>query len=249
MSRLWASRNASIPRIAERWWRSCLAGPTRGATLAQLGAFASGESDAAPGLGPVSGSRLEKILARLFAQGSGTPLLYRRLLVEAMRAVAPRSWAEIKLRPGADRWFASSEALDGSVLAEVRASATSPPSAGEPLDLSASLALVSAYQVLARCAGPAPTNDCRRADQMRRMLESSGPLVARRRVQDVWATPCSNIANGVMKEWLRDVPPTRTSAGRGSRSGDRGQALHLLSAQLERRTTVRALALEQTTTR
>ncbi|MEI9937296.1 MAG: ATP-binding protein [Pseudomonadota bacterium] len=182
-----------------------------GAMLAQLGAFASGDSDAAPGLGPVSGSKLEKILARLFAQGNGTPLLYRRLLVEAMRGVAPHSWAEIKLRPGVVRWFASNQELDESVIAEVRASATSTPSAGDPLDLSASLALVSAYQVLAKCAGPAPANDCRRADQVRRMLESNGPVVARRRVQDIWATPCSGITEGVTKEWLRDVPPARAS--------------------------------------
>jgi hypothetical protein len=185
-------------------------------TLGQLGAFASGDSDAAPGLGPISGSKLEKLLGRLFAQGNGTPLLYRRLLVEAMRAVAPRSWTAIKTKPGADRWFASHDPLDESIVAEVHASATAAPSAGGSLDLSASLALVSAYQLLAHCAGPLPAHDCQRADQVRQMLESSGPLIARRRVQDVWATPCSSVTESVPKDWLRDLPPARASEAQTS---------------------------------
>ncbi len=183
------------------------------AAMAQFGAFSAGESDVPPRLGPLSGSKVEKLVARLFAQGNGSPLVYRRLLIEAMMQVVPRSWSAIKIKPGnVDRWFSSRDPLDDSMVAEAHEGATAAHvNSSDPAALSSALGLVGAYQMLARCNGPTPARDCGRAGQLRQMLESSGPLITRRRIQDVWASECSSLTDAVVLQWLSDLPAARTS--------------------------------------
>lgn len=184
------------------------------ATLGRLGAFSAGEIDAAPGLGASSGSRVERLVARLFAQGNGSPLVYRRLLIEALRLMAPRSFSTLKSQPGGvERWFLSRAPLEPSLIAE----ATS--GEGEPSEVKSSQGpalatathLVDSYKLLADCGGPQPAQDCPRAQQLSQLLESSGPLLTRRRIQDVWASECSGLTDDVVKTWLEALPPSRTS--------------------------------------
>lgn len=177
------------------------------AVLAQLGAFSAGESDVRPRLGPTSGSKLEKIAARLFAAGNNSPLVYRRLLLEALELMVPKSWAKIRQKPGnVDRWFASTDPLDESILAEARAGAASTSSSNRQAPLTSALQLVTAYELLADCRGGVAARDCGRAEQLRQALETSGPLVARRRVQDVWSSECSNLTPTEILDWLSDLP-------------------------------------------
>src|SRR5690606_11180447 len=75
-----------------------------------------------------------------------------------------------------------------------------------PGPLTSALELISSYQILGDCATSKPARDCKRANQLRSLLESSGPLVARRRVQDVWASECSSVTQATVLEWLRDFP-------------------------------------------
>ncbi|HSC88854.1 MAG TPA: hypothetical protein VLC09_16340, partial [Polyangiaceae bacterium] len=182
------------------------------ATLSQLGAFAAGETDVFPRPGRAS-TKLEKSLSRLFAAGNSSPLLYRRLLIEALEQVAPRSWATLRSKPGSvERWFGSREPLDEALVREVHADASSgPASAAEPAALSSALSLISAYELLAQCSSGTPARDCGRAHQLRQLLESNGPLITRRRIQDVWASECSSLNEAVVLEWLGNLPEARTT--------------------------------------
>jgi hypothetical protein len=185
------------------------------ATLARLGAFSAGESDALPGLGASSGSRVEKLVARLFASGNGSPLIYRRLLVEALKLTVPAAWRELEAQPGGvEHWFSSDDALDPAIAAEMlRATAGKPVDTQVPA-LATATSLIQSYELLAGCNGARPARDCRRATQLLQLLESSGPLIARRRVQDVWASECSALSEDVVEKWLQDLPPARASEAR-----------------------------------
>lgn len=186
-----------------------------GATLGRFGAFSAGETDTAPGLRASSGSKIEKLLARLFAQGNGSPLIYRRLLIEALRLTAPDALRSIKAQPGGiDRWFASDDALDSAIVTEMLGQTARRPSDTETPALTTATGLVRSYELLAGCAGVQRARDCRRAAQLSQMLESSGPLIARRRVQDIWASPCSALGEEVVEKWLEDLPPARASEAR-----------------------------------
>jgi hypothetical protein len=182
--------------------------------LSQLGAYSAGETDAAPRLGPFSGTRAEKLIARLLYQSNGSPLVYRRLLIEALELIAPVSFNLIRSTPaGVEKWFASDDPMDERIVAEARAG-ISKPAAGvyEAAPLTTALQLVSAYQLVARCSSPNPARDCKRAAELRQVLETSGPLVARRRIQDVWAASCSSLNEGVGRQWLAALPLSQLSA-------------------------------------
>lgn len=179
--------------------------------LAQLGAYSAGESDTMPRLMGSSGTKVELLTARLLATRNGSPLLYRRLLVEALRLVAPQAWANIKASQGAERWFTSSEPLEDALVAEASAGASSKPagSVESGAKLSTALELVNAYRVLARCDGPHPPLECRRAEELKRVLERNGPLMAQRRIQDIWESECSSLTPTTVGAWLVDLPVTR----------------------------------------
>ncbi|HMA96907.1 MAG TPA: ATP-binding protein [Polyangiaceae bacterium] len=177
--------------------------------LTQISAYVGGETDAFPRLGPTSGTKAEKIIARLLSQGGTSPLLYRRLLVEALKLIAPRSWDAIRHAPGGvEKWFASGQGLEERLVDEARKGlSVSRNGAHEPASLTAALQLVNAYQLATGCARSAvPGRDCKRAAELRQMLETSGPLVARRRAQEVWTTECSTLNDAIVQRWLADLP-------------------------------------------
>ncbi len=181
------------------------------ATLAQLGAYADGDSDR---VGPLPGgaTALDRLVQRIAAGEHGSPLSDRRLLVEAMRLVAPRAWAAIHRRgPAAlDAWFAGREPLDPGVVDEAQYAAQGTPGpAGPPL--SAALRLVRVYELLARCTDAPSVASCPRALQLHRLLESTGPLVVRRRIQDVWATECASVSPRAVLAWMADFPSSHVA--------------------------------------
>ncbi len=178
------------------------------AALAQFGAYSAGESDTVPRLGPTSGARVEKLVARLFAAGNGSPLVYRRLVVEALELMAPRTWASLRVKPGqVERWFQSDGPLDDALVEETRTEVKKQvPEGRGPAPLTTALELISAYEILAHCDGAQPARDCKRAGELRGLLESSGPMVARRRIQDVWASECSSVTQSTVFTWLHDFP-------------------------------------------
>jgi hypothetical protein len=182
------------------------------AALAQFGAYSAGETDIRPGLRYSAGSRLERLVARLFAQGNGSPLLYRRLLLEALRLVAPDSAARLRAPGGVERWFASKDPLDPALVAEAHAGVTiAAATAGNAAPLTTALQLVTAYELLAQCREPNAARECQRAEQLRQMLETSGPLVVRRRLQDIWASDCSGLTETMVSAWFADLPRASVS--------------------------------------
>jgi hypothetical protein len=187
------------------------------AELVQLGAFASGDSDAAPGLRASSGTRVEKLVARLFAAGNGSPLIYRRLLVEALKLTAPNAVLAIRSQAGGfDRWFAVDEPLSRAIVSEAQGERQAAVDAQAGAFATAS-SLVRSYELLAGCARPLPARDCRRANQLWKMLEASEPLIERRKSETIWRSECSELTDDVVKRWLQDfeaghAPPTKVGA-------------------------------------
>jgi hypothetical protein len=182
------------------------------AALGRFGAFSAGEIDTTPGMGPTSGSKVERLVARLFAQGNGSPQIYRRLVIEALKLTAPRSLSAIRAQAGGlERWFQGADPLDARLVAEVTMGESTKNAQTRTPVLATATSLVNSYQLLAGCQGPQPARDCRRAEQLSQLLERSGPLITRRRVQDVWASECSALTADVVKTWLMALPPTTAS--------------------------------------
>jgi hypothetical protein len=177
--------------------------------LGQLNAYGSGESDAFPRARP-GATPLDRALQRLGTNGSGIAV-YRRLLVEALKIVTPRAWERIRIggTSSIEAWFASAAPLDADLIAEAQHASTGNPGlAGPPL--TAALHLVRAFQLAASC-GPAPldSRECGRARQLQQMLESTGSLVVRRRIQEIWATDCAAISTEAIMPWIEDFPSAR----------------------------------------
>src|SRR5690606_7220543 len=131
---------------------------------------------------------------------------YRRLLVEAMTLVAPRAWERLRERGPDDleAWFASTEPLEPELFEEAQRGAEVQAEGGA---LSTALSMVHVYQRLAHCHEPQPaTHACARAEQLAHALESNGPLLLRRRTQDIWSTDCSVLDPEVLLGWIRDLP-------------------------------------------
>ncbi len=173
--------------------------------LAQLGAYAAGESDTLPAFG-ASTPQAERILSRVLSNRGGLRV-YRRLLVEAVQRLVPATWTRLKAggAPALDAWFNSAEPLDAAFVEEAKKERT----AGDRSDpvLSTSLRLVQAFELLARCNDPAFTvKSCVRARQLRQLLESTGPLTVARRTEEIWGTECSAIGPPVVAGWLVDFP-------------------------------------------
>lgn len=175
------------------------------AFLGQLAAYQAGESDTFPR--PRAGNTpLEKIIQRL-ARDAGGRAFHRRLLVEALKVVAPKAWARIKERPPAEieAWFVASTPLDADIVAEAQRVPTA-ANAPDGAPLSAALHLVRAFQMVASCSAGGDARECGRAHQLQQLLESTGSLVVRRRIQEVWATECTTISPDVTVGWIQDFP-------------------------------------------
>jgi hypothetical protein len=176
--------------------------------LAQLGAFSAGETDTLPS--PGAASQAERLVGRLLGERQKEPLFYRRLLIEAMRYAAPEAWNRIQ-RSGPvaiHSWFSSSAPLDFDLVGEVERKQGNSSSSGGS-SLTAALHLVTAFALVARCSVEAPTHGCARARQLEQLIESTGPLLLRRRIEDVWSTDCGDTSPDVTLRWIDDFPSGR----------------------------------------
>jgi hypothetical protein len=176
------------------------------AALARIDAFVSGETDVVP---TVSGETVpERLVARL-AGTRGEPLFYRRLITEALRIVAPKSWARIR-EPAAslEAWFSRTEPLSPDIVDEAQ---RDHPVAGAGQSLSVAARLVQSYLYLGRCSDLPQSRACARARQLAQLLESNGPLLLRRRIESVWSTECDDVGSGAVLSWIQDFPSTQLS--------------------------------------
>lgn len=181
--------------------------------LNQLAAYEAGETDTLPRARSVGGTPIERTILRIARNGGGRAF-HRRLLIEALEIVAPQAWSRIRAggTTGIDAWFAATTPLDAEIPNEVhRAPAGVPGPAGPPL--TAALHLVRAFKVAAHCE-PAPTegSECLRARQLEQLLESSGSLVVRRRLQEIWASDCTNLRPESINGWFDDLPTAHGAA-------------------------------------
>ncbi len=189
---------------------------TAASLLADLAAYLSGATDVPPQPRAANGTRLRAIADRLAGTGKGPPpLVLRRVLVEALERVAPRFWRRLAAagRDAIERWFSSTAPLDEAIVSEAHAAVVRSGSFA-PASLVSALRLVASYEELAGCDRHAAARECGRARELRHLLESSGPLVVRQRVHEIWATPCGSLAKEVVLAWMRDLPAARAELGR-----------------------------------
>ncbi len=178
-------------------------------TLAQLDEYTSGTTDLVPRLsGP---SEPERHLARVLGVRGGTPLWNRRLLVESFRLTAPTAGAPVRAQgtAGIDAFFDSRGPLPQALIAEADADhgeAAGP--AGPPL--TAALRMTLSYLQLARCDERPDSRECGRARQLIDLLDDTGPLIVRRRVSEMWVTPCDALSPETVLAWLQDFPTSRS---------------------------------------
>ncbi len=179
--------------------------------LAQLAAYESGESDTLPNVPGQTAS--ERLVSKLIGPDKGEPLFYRRLLTEALKLTAPTSWARLqKAGPAAvEGWFSSNGPLDPSLVEEAQRQ-HGPASAPSEASLSAATRLVQSYQQLAHCRDGAPSMACDRAHQLQQLLVSTGPLLMRRRVEDIWGTDCGKVTPDTVLSWMQDIATPHVAA-------------------------------------
>lgn len=177
--------------------------------MSQLAAYESGESDLFP-RARSGASTIERAIQRIAIDANGRTF-HRRLLVEALKLVAPFAWERIRGGGSAsiDGWFSATTPLAPDLVSEAqRAQVTTAGPGGPPL--TAALHLVRAFELAAHCGTPSPDpRECGRARQLQQMLESTGSLVLRRRIQEIWATDCSAISSGAIMPWLEEFPSAR----------------------------------------
>lgn len=174
-------------------------------TLALVDDYATGTSDVLPRV--TGSSEPERRLARLLGLRLGTPLWNRRLLIAAFTLTAPNTWERLR-RQGAvaiDAFFDSRGPLPPGFIEESNGEheGTAGP-AGPPL--TAALRLVLSYLEVANCEDRSDSTECGRARQLLELLDDTGPLIVRRRVEEMWATPCDALNPDVIRAWLQDFP-------------------------------------------
>ncbi len=174
--------------------------------LNQLASYQSGETDTLP-RSRAGATPLDRAVQRIARNGGGRAF-HRRLLVEALEIVAPQAWERIRAGgiTSLDAWFSSTTPLEPEIASEVhRTQGGAPGPAGPPL--TAALHLVRAFKVAAHCEpSSSEGNECLRARQLEQLLESSGTLVARRRIQEIWATDCAALGPESISGWVEDFP-------------------------------------------
>lgn len=190
-------------------------------TLAQLDEYVTGATDTVP---RVSGaSEPERHLSRALGLRSGIPLWNRRLLISAFKLTAPSSWARLKAQGSVaiDAFFDSRGPLPESLINEANAEHSEPAGpAGPPL--TAALRMALSYLALSSCDDRAESRECGRARQLVELLDDAGPLIVRRRVEEMYATPCAALSPDTLRAWLQDFPI--------SKSKEKQSALEELSA-------------------
>lgn len=182
------------------------------AALGQFAAWSAGETDAWPAP-PSPGPGPAPTLRRLMGSGRSETLLpYRRLLIEAVRLVAPKHLKQLRSAGGSalDGWFSSTAELDESFVSEAE-TVLAARGAGLGPRQSAALRLVQSFEDVVDCEGRAFLRECSRARKLRAFLESSAPLIVRQRVQEIWLDPCAELERKVVHGWLRDLPASPAS--------------------------------------
>jgi hypothetical protein len=176
-----------------------------GRNLAQLDDFATGVTDALP---RVTGfTEPERRLTRVLGLRTGTPLWNRRILIDAFRLTAPNTWNRIRAQGAVaiDAFFDSRGPLPDSFIAEVNGEHLEPAGpAGPPL--TAALRMALSYLQMANCEARTESRECSRARQLVKLLDDTGPLIVRRRVEEMWATPCDSLNDDAVRAWLQDFP-------------------------------------------
>jgi hypothetical protein len=177
--------------------------------LAQLDDYATGLTDTPP---RVTGtSEPERRLARVVGTRAGTPLWNRRVLIEAFKLTAPHAWNRLRAQGmvAVDAFFDSRGPLPDALVAEVNGEHTEPAGpAGPPL--TAGLRLALSYLQLADCESRSESRECGRARQLVKLLDDTGPLIVRRRVEEMWATPCNALNADAIRSWLQDFPTSHS---------------------------------------
>jgi hypothetical protein len=173
--------------------------------LAQLDDFLAGAVDSLP---RVSGtSEAERRLQHLLVGKQGSPAWNRRLLIVALRLTAPNTWASLQRGglPAIEGFFGTRGPLPRAFIDEANGEHEGPIGpAGPPL--TAALRLVLAYLEVAGCESRTESTECGRARQLLELLDDTGPLIIRRRVQEMWATPCDALSPDTVRAWLQEFP-------------------------------------------
>jgi len=180
--------------------------------LAQLDDYLSGATDVLPRV--VGVSEPERRLARILGLKQGSPAWNRRLLIAAFKLTAPETWGRLKAQGALaiDGFFDTRGPLPAGFITEANGDHEGPIGpAGPPL--TASLRLVLAYLEVADCESRSESRECGRARQLLELLDDAGPLIVRRRIGDMWATPCDALSPDTLRAWLQDFP----SSGRKER--------------------------------
>lgn len=167
--------------------------------------YATGSTDILPRVN--GNSEPERRLARILGLKAGAPLWNRRLLVAAFRLTAPNTWSRLKSQgPTAlDGFFDSRGPLPAGFIEEANGEHEGPVGpAGPPL--TAALRMTLSYLELANCEDRSESAECGRARQLLELLDDAGPLIVRRRVEEMWATPCDALNADVIRAWLQDFP-------------------------------------------
>lgn len=175
--------------------------------IAQLDDFATGASDTPPRLVGATDPRL----AHTFAFKSGVPLWNRRLLISAFRLTAPNSWMRVRSQgaAGIDAFFDSRGPLPESFINEANGEHPEPAGpAGPPL--TAALRMALSFLELSNCEAHAESAECGRARQLVELLDDTGPLIIRRREEEMYATPCDALTPDTIRAWLQDFPTSRS---------------------------------------
>lgn len=207
------SVGSCVPEQTEAQLRGLVAGWfSISRALAQLDEYGTGSSDNLPrALGT---SEPERHLARLLGARSGTPLWNRRILIEAFKLTAPNTWDRLKGQGAlaVDAFFESHGPLPEAFMAEANGDHPEPAGpAGTPL--SAALKLTLSYLQLADCETRANSSECGRARQLVELLDNTGPLIIRRRIDEMYATPCDALGPDTVRAWLQDFPVSRKEKG------------------------------------
>ncbi len=171
--------------------------------LSHLSSYAVGGTDspiAQAGRDPA----IDRVMQRLLGAPTGPILPFRRLLVEAMHLLAPVSWGSLRANgtQALEEWFTSSGPLSDSIREEARRVPAAAAASGGPL--SVALRLLRAYETLAECGSLGSRDACPRARQLEELIETTGPLVTERRVQDIWASVCGEIMPERIQSWISD---------------------------------------------
>lgn len=176
--------------------------------LAQVDDYVTGTSDLLPR--PAGTSETERHLARVLGARTGAPLWNRRVLIEAFKLTAPRAWQKIRGQGavGLEGFFETLGPLPEAIVTEANGDHPEPPGpAGPPL--SAALKLTQAYLHVARCEERSASKECARARQLVDLLDTAGPLLVRRRIEELWSTPCDALGPEAIRAWLQDFPASK----------------------------------------